>query len=242
MARAAPGQDVPEDRNTLVEDINRTRAELGDTVEALVAKVDVKARAQQRAAEVSTQAKEKLQAVKQGLAGQASQLTGKAEQTRQAAAANGKTVLGAGASGGKTGARHRPGRGRPAHRACGHGRRRGLGSTPEPVQRGARRAARTVGGHRVPVAAATGAVLVAAALAGDPAAPRLASQRPGRSAGPAAEMRLCLVRPYRVGLLLQPPGKLRLALVQQAVAERVLARRGAPDAELPLRPRAMTAS
>ncbi len=159
----APGQDVPEDRNTLVEDINRTRAELGDTVEALVAKVDVKARAQQRAAEVSTQAKEKLQAVKQGLAGQASQLTGKAEQTRQAAAANGKTVLGAGASGGKTVlGTGRAAAGQLTGRAATAGAA-AWGSTPEPVQRGARRAARTVGRHRVPVAAATGAVLVAAA-------------------------------------------------------------------------------
>ena len=124
------GQDAPaqDDPNALVEDISRTRAELGDTVEALVAKVDVKARAQQRAAEVSTQAKEKLQAMKQDLAGRASQVTGKAEQTRQAAAANGKTVLGAGASGGQT------------------------------VQRGAQRVAGTIGRYRVPFAAGAAAV------------------------------------------------------------------------------------
>ena len=51
----APGQDGPA---ALVEDINRTRAELGDTVEALVAKVDVRAQARQRAAAISTQATE----------------------------------------------------------------------------------------------------------------------------------------------------------------------------------------
>lgn len=130
----APGQDVPDDPNALVEDINRTRADLGDTVEALVAKADVKAQAKQRAAEVSGQAKEKLQTMKQELAGRASQLTGRAGQTRQAAAANGKTVLGAGAS--------------------------AWGKAPEPVQHGAQRVARTVRQHRVPVAAAAGAVLV----------------------------------------------------------------------------------
>ena len=128
--QGAPAQDDP---NALVEDISRTRAELGDTVEALVAKVDVKAQAKQRVAEASTQAKEKLQTMKQGLAGQAGQLTGTAkrvtgtaEQARQAAAANGKTV-----------------------------------------QRGAQRAARTVGQHRVPfaVAAAVGAVVVVGWLA-----------------------------------------------------------------------------
>ena len=124
----APGQD---DTAALVEDINRTRAELGDTVEALVAKVDVKAQAKQRVAEVSTQAKEKLQTMKQGLADQASQLTGTAEQARQAAAANGKTMLGAGASGGQT------------------------------VQRGARQAGQVIGRYRVPVAAATATVAAA---------------------------------------------------------------------------------
>jgi hypothetical protein len=123
-----PGQD---DTAALVEDINRTRAELGDTVEALVAKVDVKAQAKQRVAEVSTQAKEKLQTMKQGLADQASQLTGTAEQARVAAAANSKTMLGAGASGGQT------------------------------VQRGARQAAQVIGRYRVPVAAATATVAVA---------------------------------------------------------------------------------
>lgn len=142
----APGQDVPDDPNALVEDINRTRADLGDTVEALVAKVDVKAQAKQRAAEVSSQAKEKLQTMTQELAGRASQLTGKAGQTRQAAAANGKTVLGAGASGGRT--------------VLGAGAA-AWGKAPEPVQRGAQQVARTVRRHRVPVAAAAGAALVA---------------------------------------------------------------------------------
>jgi methyl-accepting chemotaxis protein len=133
----APGQDDPA---ALVEDINRTRAELGDTVEALVAKVDVKAQAKQRVAEASTQAKEKLQTMKQGLAGQASQLTGTAkrvtgtaEQARHAAAANGKTMLGAGAAGGQT------------------------------VQRGAQRAGQAIGRYRIPVAAATATIAVALA-------------------------------------------------------------------------------
>jgi hypothetical protein len=69
--------------------------------------------------------------MRQQLAGRAGQLTDTAEQTRQAAAANGKTVLGAGAAGGQK------------------------------VQRGAQRAVRTVSQHRVPVAAATAAVAAA---------------------------------------------------------------------------------
>ena len=41
----------PDNPDALVEEINRTREELGNTVEALTAKVDVKARAQQKATE-----------------------------------------------------------------------------------------------------------------------------------------------------------------------------------------------
>lgn len=134
----APGQDDPA---ALAEDINRTRAQLGDTVEALVAKVDVKARARQRAADVSAQARAKLQELRQQLAGRAGQLTGTAkratgstEQARRAAAANGKAVLSAGAAGGQT------------------------------VQRGARQAAQAAGRYRVPVAVA--ATAAGAALTG----------------------------------------------------------------------------
>ncbi len=144
---SATGQDIPDDPDALVEDIARTRAELGDTVEALVAKVDVKAQAKQRAAEVSSQAKAKLQTVKQDLAGRASQLAGKAGQARQAAAANSKTMLGAGASRGRT--------------AVGAGTA-AWEKAPAPVQRGAQQVARAVGRYRVPVAAAAGVVLVAA--------------------------------------------------------------------------------
>ena len=84
-------------------------------------------------------------------------MTGTAEQARQAAAANGKTVLGAGAAGGQT------------------------------VQRGAHRAAQAVGRYRVPAAAATATVAVAAALAAwlvvqrrraDPPIQPLPSQQP----------------------------------------------------------------
>ena len=131
-----PGQDDPA---ALVEDINRTRAELGDTVEALVAKADVKAQAKQRVAEASTQAKEKLQTMKQGLAGQASQLTGKAGTGRGPAGRRGQR---------QDGARRRCGR-RPdgaARRAPGRPYRRP---------------------HRVPFAAATavGAVVLVGWLA-----------------------------------------------------------------------------
>jgi hypothetical protein len=44
--------------DALREDIARTREQLGETVEALVARTDIKARVQQRAAEAVTQARQ----------------------------------------------------------------------------------------------------------------------------------------------------------------------------------------
>jgi hypothetical protein len=53
----APGP--PDDRQALQEEIERTREHLGETVEALVAKVDVKARAQNKARELTGRLKAK---------------------------------------------------------------------------------------------------------------------------------------------------------------------------------------
>ncbi len=140
----------PDNPDALVEEINRTREELGNTVEALTAKVDVKARAQQKATEVSGQLKTKLQDVTQGLSGKAGQLKGgvtdRAAGARQAVAENGKTVLGAGQPVTKT----------IAGRAATAGAT-AWAATPEPVQQRAKRVAATVNQHRVPVAAATAA-------------------------------------------------------------------------------------
>jgi succinyl-CoA synthetase beta subunit len=49
----APSPAPPESLQALTEEIDRTRQELGETVEALVAKVDVKARARDKAAELA---------------------------------------------------------------------------------------------------------------------------------------------------------------------------------------------
>jgi serine/threonine protein kinase HipA of HipAB toxin-antitoxin module len=54
MSKDTPGGGTPaQGADALTADIERTRQELGETVEALVAKTDVKARAQHRAAEVA---------------------------------------------------------------------------------------------------------------------------------------------------------------------------------------------
>jgi gas vesicle protein len=158
MGNVGEAQSPPDDPQALVEEIERTREELGNTVEALAAKMDVKARATERAAEVSDQVKERLTEAKQELTGKlgqvASGLTGKAAQTRRAVSDNGKTVLGAG----QPAARELTGRAAAAGTTAWHG-------APEPVQRGAQRAVRLVDENRVPAALiAAGTILVASWL------------------------------------------------------------------------------
>lgn len=57
----AAGSRTPE-QDALAEEIERTREQLGETVEALAAKADVKARAQRRAAEVKDNLRAKARA------------------------------------------------------------------------------------------------------------------------------------------------------------------------------------
>ena len=153
-----PGGDAPGHPDELMAEIERTRAELGDTVDALAAKADVKARAQQRAAEVSGQLKGRVDEVKAGLTGRAGQLkgelAGKAGQTRQAVTERGKTVLGA----------SQPTAQRARQRAAQAGTS-AWQAAPEPVQKGARRVARTVDEHRIPAIAIAGATVLVGWLA-----------------------------------------------------------------------------
>jgi Protein of unknown function (DUF3618) len=147
------GDAPPDNPEALVAEINRTREELGETVEALAAKADVKARAQQRTAEVSGQLKGRLDGMKQELASRTIQLTGKASGTGQAVAERGKTVLGA----------SQPTARQLGNRAAQAGAS-AWAATPEPVQRRARQVARTVDQNRVPAIAIAGAALVASWL------------------------------------------------------------------------------
>jgi hypothetical protein len=94
---AAPAQrgsaPVPSDDAELRQEIKRTREELGETVEALVAKTDVKARAKDRANQLSERVRHKtVQAKAEAMAraGQVrSQFTGKAAGARHAAVSDG---------------------------------------------------------------------------------------------------------------------------------------------------------
>jgi hypothetical protein len=80
---------VPDDPEQLRQDIDRTREQLGETVEALVAKTDVKARAKERAVQLSGRLKGTTAQVKEqaaARAGQArSQLAGKTADAKNAA-------------------------------------------------------------------------------------------------------------------------------------------------------------
>jgi hypothetical protein len=140
-ARPAP----PADPDQLRQDIERTREELGETVEALIAKTDVKARTRERIGEISERLRGKTAQAKEqatSRVGQArSQIVGKASDAKHAAtgtavptdqlqaraAAVGKTIRDV---------------------------------TPDPVQKAAQRAMATASQRRVLVAAAAVGVVV----------------------------------------------------------------------------------
>lgn len=78
------GRDLPDDPEVLRVDIELTRQELGDTVEALVHKVDVPARVRENAHERVEQVKEKGQQVKERATAVASQAREKTAQAVEA--------------------------------------------------------------------------------------------------------------------------------------------------------------
>jgi len=86
-----PGGTVPDSEQELRQDIERTREQVGATVEQLAAKTDVKARARAKATEMAGRMKGKtaqarVKAADRG-AGVRSQMAGKAVMARQQAAA-----------------------------------------------------------------------------------------------------------------------------------------------------------
>ncbi len=129
------GGQVPDDPEALLEDIQRTREQLGETVEALAAKADVKARAAQKAARVRGQLTD--------------QVASKADVARQAAARVRLTAQSAGGS-------LRPQAGQLGETVWN--------AAPGPAQDVARRAAASVRQHRGPYALGAAAVLLASWL------------------------------------------------------------------------------
>jgi ElaB/YqjD/DUF883 family membrane-anchored ribosome-binding protein len=81
----SPGQTVPEDPDEVRLEIERTREQLGETVEQLAAKADVKKQAQDKAAE--------LRAQMQARASQLKDKAGTAAQQAQRAAGRGVSQI-----------------------------------------------------------------------------------------------------------------------------------------------------
>ncbi len=135
----AAGSRTPEEE-ALAGEIERTREQLGETVEALAAKADVKGRARRRGAEVTGNLRGRARAAKDKVTEQAGELrdeaAAKAAQAKNAAQGAGAPVAG-----------------QVASRAAAAGRAvRDI--TPAPVQRSAGRAVVIVRGHRGKAAAA----------------------------------------------------------------------------------------
>ena len=145
----ADAQSVPDDPEQLRQDIERTREQLGETVEALVAKTDVKAQAKDKVGQLTGRLKDTTaQAKEQATArvGQAKdQLASKTADAKQAATANGATVKGAKDQ-------------LQAGATVVGGKVRDV--TPEPVQRAAKHAA----ARTSPRQAVAGAAVAAVAL------------------------------------------------------------------------------
>ena len=144
----AAGSRTPEEE-ALAGEIEHTREQLGETVEALAAKADVKGRAQHRVAEVKDSVRGKARAAKDKVTGQAGELR------------DGATATAAGAKDAAQAA------GAPVREQITTGvagaARTVRGITPAPVQRSAGQAVAIVRGHRekAAVAAAAAALILA---------------------------------------------------------------------------------
>ena len=103
MSNQAAGSGTPpQTPEALAADIERTRQELGETVEALVAKTDVKARARHRAAEVTANLRGKARTAVERARDEARDAKHKAREAKAKAAghtsATGGRVYGAAAA------------------------------------------------------------------------------------------------------------------------------------------------
>jgi hypothetical protein len=75
---------VPDDPEALAEDIKQTREQLGEAVEALAAKTDVKARAREKAAQVSSRVRVTTARAAHQARDRGGQLAAKTSTARQA--------------------------------------------------------------------------------------------------------------------------------------------------------------
>jgi len=136
---------APDDPQQLRQEIERTREQLGETVEQLAAKADVKSRAQTRAAELSRRVKAKASQAQQQAAAQAGRVRG--QLAGKTAAARHKAVSTGGA-----------GQDQLQGRAAAVGTRL-WDATPESLRRAAAKGASGARRYRAPLAVAAGALV-----------------------------------------------------------------------------------
>jgi ABC-type transporter Mla subunit MlaD len=150
VAHSAP----PNDEQAVVDDIARTREQLGETVEALAAKADMKARAQEKVAEVSGRLKDKAQDVRD-------QVTSHADQARSGLAdttADARQKIAGASAPVASGVRDQV-----SSRAAQAGTAV-FSAAPEPVQQTAKKAAGKISENPVPFAVAAGSALLVGVL------------------------------------------------------------------------------
>ena len=131
VSQADAGPAAPDDPQELEREIERTREQLGETVELLAAKADVKGRAQAKATELSERIKSKAGQVRQQATGRGDSVRGQLTATTAAAQ---KRVTAAAT---------------PVWEA-----------TPEQVRQAVAKGASTARQRRVPLVAAAGALVV----------------------------------------------------------------------------------
>jgi ABC-type transporter Mla subunit MlaD len=136
---------APDDVQQLEQEIERTREQLGETVEQLAAKADVKGRTRAKAAEVSERVKSKAGQAHNEVAAGAESVRG--QLAAKTAAARQKAVSAGGAGKDKLQSRAAA-VGTPVWEA-----------TPEPLRRAAAKGASGARQHRVPLAVAAGVLI-----------------------------------------------------------------------------------
>jgi hypothetical protein len=130
---------VPGDEQALAREIEQTRAELGETVAALAAKADVKARAAAKVHALTG----RLTSKASGIGERASGRAGQAREKLAGQAERGRTLLAA------------------SSRAGQHAQRQGASAVAAPVRQAGQRAVTAARRHPVPAALAAAALVLA---------------------------------------------------------------------------------
>ena len=150
----APSAAPPESLEALTEEIGHARKELGETVEALVARADVPARAREKAAELAGRASDKASQVKETARQASKQAAARASSAGAAAKEQAAARMDSAAAAA-------PERLRRAARQAADRMGSAGAAAPERLRRAARQAASRARQRQVPLALAAGGALLA---------------------------------------------------------------------------------